>query len=182
MELLPESFNPGVTCEQRIQLMDLNDNCISFYWNLQTEKAVISSEDRYLEFHNHAITVRQILSLIGFPVADVEIDYGPLNGENFLDTTVYEIPLSQGSLTYKTQTVESMTLLNMLHDYERGELNLYESIVMFADGILIDDNGASIPSSHKLLAEHRFPVHEQLDNHGCCLGLTIQTNQGNIYV
>ncbi len=182
MELLPEDFQPGMVCEQRVQIRKLEGGCIALDWNPVAGKAIAWMGERSLEFQNPNITVRQALKCLGYPVADVEVVYGSLNSENLLDSEIRDMPLSQAHMTYKTQTVEVQSLLEMLREYEAGNTDLHDSILTLADGVLLHEDGSCNWPRHTLLTEEGFPVREQLDAHGCHVELEIATKQGSLYI
>jgi hypothetical protein len=179
MELLSEDFNPGLMCEQRAQIQTLDEDCLAINWNPETEKVVSSWKNGYLQFQDPNITVRTILQLLGYPVAFVEVQYGPLNAENLLDSTVHDMPLSQARLTEKTQTVEMQCFLEMLQEYEAGKDSVYENIVMMADDILFDEVGKPVWRNHSILADHDFHIIEEKPRWE---EIAIQTKRGRIWM
>lgn len=177
MELLSEDFNPALICDQRAQIQTLDEDCLAIHWNSETEKVVCSWKNGHLQFQDPNITVRKILRHLGYPVAFVEVQYGPLNAENLLDSTVQDMPPSQVRLTEKTQTVEMQYFLEMLQEYEGGKDSGYETIVTMADHILFDEVGKPVWRNHSILADHDFQIIEEKPR---WQKIAIQTKRGAI--
>jgi hypothetical protein len=177
MELLPDDFNPGLVCEQRVQIQTLDGDCLAIDWNPETEKAISSWKNGYLQFQDPIITVRQILKQLGYPVAFVEVQYGPLNAENLLDSIIRDMPPSQARLTEKTQTVEMHCFLELLQAYEGGDYSVREDILIMAYDILFDEVGNPLWRNHDILVDHGFHVVEEKP---VWSEVSIQTKRGTI--
>ena len=162
MDLLPSDFNPGLVCEQRaqVELPELT-GCISLYWNPQTNKGVAEVLEFMLEFQDPNISILEALTLLGYPVPHVRMRMGPLDAEDFLNSSLRDLSISQATLTGKTQSVEVVQLLNMLRKYEEtGCADLRQDIVLLADGVLMRSNGTCWWQHHEIFADQGFPVCE----------------------